>query len=211
LDPVACRGCDLLQRIPALPAGGKARCSRCGQLLAMRPKRSLEHPLALAIAAAIALVIANVTPLMSLSAAGRTATTTLAGGAYEMWRQGSEVTALIVAFCAVIAPGLYVACMLGVLLAVRRAPAPAWSGTLMRWAERLRPWSMNEVLLLGVLVALTKIAELATVIPGAGMYAVGALVLLLPWLASAFDARAVWRRIAWIRPSPPRSPPAGSA
>lgn len=164
----------------------------------MNPKHSLERPLALAFAAAIAIVIANTTPLMSLSVAGRTATTTLAGGAYEMWLQGSEVTAIIVAFCAVVAPALYVVCLLVVLLAVQRPPAPSWAGTLLRWADRLRPWSMNEVLLLGILVALTKIAELATVIPGEGMFAVGALVLLLPWLASTFDPHTLWQRIAWI-------------
>jgi paraquat-inducible protein A len=63
---------------------------------------------------------------------------------------------------------------------------------------------MNEVLLLGMLVALTKIAQLATVIPGAGMYAIGALVLLLPAIVSTFDVREVWRRIAWIDPPAPR-------
>ena len=136
---------------------------------------------------------------MSLSAAGRTATTTLAGGAYEMWLQGSEVTAVIVAFCAVVAPALYVALH---ARGAARGAAPARAGMgrrrSMRWVDRLRPWSMNEVLLLGILVALTKIAELATVIPGAAMFAVGALVLLLPWLASTFDPREVWRRIAWV-------------
>ena len=134
---------------------------------------------------------------MSLSAAGRTATTTLAGGAYEMWLRGSEVTAVVVAFCAVIAPAAYVAAMLAVLIAVRRPTAPPWVGDLMRAADRLRPWSMNDVLLLGILVALTKIAELAEVIPGEGMFAVGALVLVLPWIASAFDPREVWARVAW--------------
>ena len=195
---VACRGCDLLQRIPPLAEGGKAACGRCGEVLATNPAHPLERPLAIAIACAIVVVIANVAPLMSLSAAGRTATTTLAGGAYEMCTHGSEVTAAIVAFCAVLAPALYVASMLLVLLAVQRAPAPAWAGTLMRLADRLRPWSMSEVLLLGILVALSKIAELADVTPGAGMFAIGALVLLLPWLASTFDARAVWARIAWV-------------
>ena len=71
---------------------------------------------------------------MSLSAAGRTATTTLAGGAYEMWLQGSEVTAVVVAFCAVIAPALYVAFLLAVLVAIQRPPAPAWTGDFMRWS-----------------------------------------------------------------------------
>jgi paraquat-inducible protein A len=201
VESVACRGCDLLQRIPVLAPGGKARCVRCNQLLATAPADPLDRPLALALAAAIILVIANVTPLMSLNAEGREATTTLSGGAIRMWLQGSEITALIVGFCAVVAPACYIALLLTVLLLVRRPPAPHWVGMLLRWAERLRPWSMNEVLLLGMLVALTKIAQLATVIPGPAMYAVGALVLLLPAIMSSFDAREVWRRIAWAAPA----------
>ena len=197
MNAVACRSCDLLQRIPALTPGGKAHCGRCGEVLAMNSAHPLDRPLAIAITAAIVLVIANVSPLMSLSVAGRTATTTLVGGAVEMWMQGSQITAVIVLFCAVVAPAIYVGCTLGVLLAVQRAPAPAWAGTLMHWSERLKPWAMNEVLLLGILVALTKIAQLATVEPGVGMYAVCALMLLMPWFASTFDPRAVWDRIEW--------------
>lgn len=196
----ACHGCDLLQRIPALPPGGKARCARCNELLAVHPKHALDAPLALSAAAAVLLVIANVCPLMSLSVAGRTATTTLAGGAYEMWMHGSEVTAVVVAFCAVIAPILYVGATLALMIAIQWPPAPAWAGDLMRIADRLRPWSMNEVLLLGILVALTKIAELADVIPGEGLFAVVGLVILLPWIASTFDPGAVWARIRWDSP-----------
>ena len=198
--PVACHGCDLLQRLPVLAPGGKARCGRCGEVLAVRPAHPLDTPLALTMAAAVLVLIANAFPLMSLSAAGRTASTTLAGGAYEMWMRGSEVTAVVVAFCAVIAPVAYVGALLGVMIAVQRAPAPAWTGDLMRLADRLRPWSMNEVLLLGILVALTKIAELAEVIPGPALFAVAALVIVLPWIASTFDPAAVWARIAWDSP-----------
>jgi paraquat-inducible protein A len=206
VESVACRGCDLLQRIPPLPPGARAQCGRCGQPLAVRHADPLDRPLALTLTAAIALVIANVSPLMGLTVAGRDSTTTLAGGAYQMWEQGSEITAVMVAFCAVVAPALYVAMLLAVLVAVRHPPAPPWTGVLMRWADHLRPWSMNEVLLLGMLVALTKIAQLATVVPGAGLYAVGALVLLLPAIVSTFDAREVWRRIAWADPPPSVAP-----
>jgi paraquat-inducible protein A len=200
---VACHGCDLLQRIPSLKPGGKARCGRCDQVLAVHPVHPLETPLALSIAAAVLVVVANVCPLMTLSAAGRTSTATLAGGAYEMWTRGSEVTAVVVAFCAVIAPIVYVASMLAVMIAIQRPPAPAWMADFMRLADRLRPWSMNEVLLLGILVALTKIAQLAEVIPGPALFAVAGLVLLLPWIASTFDPGVVWARIAWsARPNP---------
>jgi len=135
LKSIACHGCDLLQRLPRLQPGGKARCGRCGQILAVNPVHPLDTPLALSIAAAVLVVIANVCPLMSLSAAGRTSTTTLAGGAFEMWMRGSQVTAVVVLFCAVIAPILYVTAMLAVMIAIQRPPAPAWMGDFMRLAD----------------------------------------------------------------------------
>ncbi len=110
---------------------------------------------------------------MGLSAVGREATTSILGGAMEMWSQGSTITAAAVAFCAVIAPGTFIAFMLVVLLAALRPPAPRWVGQMLRIATFVEPWSMSEVMLLGILVALIKIAQLATVIPGIGMYAVG--------------------------------------
>jgi paraquat-inducible protein A len=87
--------------------------------------------------------------------------------------------------------------MLAVLLAARRPPAPHWAGELLRWGLHMQPWSMFEVMLLGILVALIKIAELATVDPGIGLYALGALVVLLPAIMVTFDPREVWRRVEW--------------
>jgi paraquat-inducible protein A len=77
-----------LQVLPDLPAGGKASCSRCGCTLATRPADPIERPLALAIAALLVLVVANTAPLMGLSAVGRHASTTIIGGAYQMWLRG---------------------------------------------------------------------------------------------------------------------------
>src|SRR5262245_36595130 len=125
---VACQDCDLLQCIPPLPEGSKARCPRCGFTVAARPVDPLVWPLALVVTAAIAFVVANTSPLMALSAVGREASTTIIGGAYDMWQQGEQVTAAIVAFCATIAPGLYIFFMLTVLLAARRPPLPHWCG-----------------------------------------------------------------------------------
>ena len=201
METVACPECDLLQRLPVLPPGSKARCPRCGYMVASRTTDPVDRPLALTITALIALIIANTTPLMGLSAVGRSASTTIVGGAYDMWRQGQEVTAMIVAFCAVIAPTAYLLFLLTVLLAVRRPPAPHWVGEMLRWAESMRPWSMNEVMLLGILVALIKIAELATVDAGIGMYAVGALVLLFPAIMVTFDPSEIWRRVKWAEGS----------
>lgn len=197
METIACPDCDLLQRIPPLPVGGKARCARCSKTLAMRRSDSLDRTLALTIGAAIALVVANTMPLMGLSAVGRESSTTIIGGAQEMWLQGSEITAVIVAFCAVIAPAGHVLFLLAVLLAIRRPPAPRWVGELLRLAHFMQPWSMTEVMMLGILVALFKIAQLATVIPGIGMYAAGLFVALMAAILVSFDPHEVWRRVMW--------------
>ena len=194
---VACPSCDLLQHVPPLSNNSRARCHRCGESLGTRSADSRERPLALAVAAAIVLVVANTTPLMELRVAGREASTTLIGGAYQMWLQGQQITAIVVAICAVIAPAAYIAFMLIVLLATRRPPVPRWVADVLRWAWLVRPWSMSEVMMLGVLVALTKIAQLATVIPGPGMYAVFVLIVLLATIMTAFDPREVWQRVQW--------------
>ena len=197
LETAACPACDLLQQIPPIPSGGRARCPRCDEILGSRSTDPLDRPLALTVAAAIVFIIANTQPLMGLSAVGRQASTTILGGAYEMWVQGQTLTAMVVAFCVVIAPAAYIACMLAVLLAARRPPAPVWVGELLRWADFMKPWSMSEVMMLGILVALVKIAELASVTPGIGMYAVGLLILLLPAIMVNFDPAEVWGRVEW--------------
>jgi len=135
---------------------------------------------------------------MGLSAVGRHGSTTIIGGAIQMWMHGLEATAALIALCAVVAPLAYIVFLLGVLLPLRRPSAPRWVGPLMRWAEIVRPWAMLEVMLLGILVALTKIAELATVVPGVGVYAVGVLVVLFTAIPATLDSREAWTRVEWV-------------
>ncbi len=197
LQSVACPDCDLLQQLPPLPPGGRACCPRCHHTLAKNPAAPRDLPLALTLTALVAFVIANTSPLMQLSVLGRSSSTTVIHGAYEMWIQGEELTGALVAFCAVIAPGGYLAVMLAVLLAQRRSPTPRWAAEMQRWIEHFQEWSMLEVMMLGILVALIKIAELASVAPGLGMYAVGALILLFPAITLNFDVRDFWRKVEW--------------
>jgi paraquat-inducible protein A len=196
-EVIACADCDLLQTIPALRPGGHTKCARCGRHLARRPAGSVDRPLALTIAALIVLSIANFCPLMDLHVAGRFASTTIAGGAYEMWLQGQRITGVLVMFCAVLAPFAYLLCMLALLLAARMSPVPQWAGEMLRWVGHLQVWAMLEVVMLGILVALTKIAELATVTPGIGMYAFGLSIVLVPAIMTSFDRRELWERVEW--------------
>jgi paraquat-inducible protein A len=197
---IACLHCDLLQRLPDLPPGASARCPRCNKELWRRREDSLNRTLALALAAAVLYVVANTVPMLGLTVVGRAASTTVLGGARHLWDDGREIVAVLVLFTAVIAPALQIGFMLAIALGARREPAPLWVGRLLRHHPVTRTWSMIEVMLLGVLVALIKIAELATVIPGTALYALGGLVFLFAAMQASFDPREVWERTAWAEP-----------
>ncbi len=197
---LACPQCDLLQTLPALAPGQHAGCARCACVLRMCPRHGDQVPMALTLTALIAFGVANAWPLMDLSVVGRTASTTIVGGAYDLWQNDQPITAAVVAFCAIVAPAMYLVFILLVLLAARRPVLPHWYGELLRWGLRMRAWSMFEVMLIGILVALIKIASLATATPGIGMVGLVALAFLLPAIAVNFEPDRVWGRIA-LQPS----------
>jgi paraquat-inducible protein A len=194
---IACADCDLLQRLPELAPDETAQCPRCGNILRHHRPDSLNRTLALTMAAVVALLIANAVPMLGLSAAGREASTTVLGGVQVMWEQGQPAVSVLMLVAAVIAPALDLAMMLTILLAVRRPPAPWWIATLLRFCSTIRPWRMVEVMMLGILVSLIKIAELATVVTGVAMWALAALIVLMAAIAGSFDPREVWLRVEW--------------
>jgi len=135
---------------------------------------------------------------MDLTAVGRTNSTTIAGGAYQMWMEGEPIVGALIAFCAVIAPGFFLLFMLVLMIAARHTPPPFWVAEMLRWAHHFENWSMLEVMMLGIMVALIKIAEVASVETGIGMYAVFALIVLIPSIMVTFDARELWSRVEWV-------------
>ena len=194
---IGCPDCDLVQYLPDLAPGASARCPRCDVELWRRREDSLDRTLALTIAAAVLLVVANSVPMLGLTAVGRAAFTTVFGGAVQLWNDGRESVAALVLFTAVLAPALQVGFMLAIVLGARRERPRRWVGTLLRHHPTTCTWSMIEVMMLGVLVALIKIADYAKVIPGVALFVLGALVFLIAAMLSNFDPREVWERVEW--------------
>lgn len=206
---IACPDCDLLQRIPDAPPGASVRCPRCDRELWRHRPDSLNRTLALTVTALLLYIIANADPMLGLTAAGREAFTTVVGGAEHLWRNGQELVSGLVLFAAVIAPGLQIAFLLLISLGGLRERPPFWVGTFLRHLHFTRTWTMLEVMLLGVLVSLTKIAEYATIIMGGAFFALFALVIVLAIIQSTFDPREVWERIEWAEPAARAPLPAG--
>ena len=194
---MACPNCDLLQRLPEIEPGQIARCPRCETELWRCRNDSLNRTLAMAIASAVLWIIANTEPMLGLTAVGRECFTTVFGGSELLWEHGQEAVAVLIFFAAILAPALQIVLLLIVLLGARCERPPVWVGLMLRHIPFTRLWSMIEVMLLGVFVALTKIAEYATPVLGHALFALGGLVVLFAAMQSIFDPREIWERVEW--------------
>ena len=192
---VACHDCDLLSRLPAVPEGAAASCPRCGSLLRRRRRNSIERTLALTLAASVLFAVANAFPFLSFEMRGRVTETTLATGVFDLWEQGLPAIAALVGVTAVLAPFAQLALLLYVLMPVHLGRVPWQMSRMFRLLRRVQPWSMMEVFLVGILVAVTKLVDLAEVVPGLALWAFAALIVVLAGALSSLDPEAVWERL----------------
>jgi paraquat-inducible protein A len=155
----------------------------------------------------LAVMCAN--ELMSVEKAGIRHVADLFSGPEELARQNMAPLALVVLFVTVLAP---LARLLSTLYVLIRAHERRPSRHLRRVfaiAERLRPWSMIEVFVLGVFVAYVKLGDLVTIGLRTGVYALFTLTVVLVWLDSALDREKLWERLD--REDRPDASPCGGA
>ena len=192
---VACHECDLLHRVRPLPDGGAALCRRCGALLYRRRDRSLDNVLALSLAGLILFGVANAFPLLSMRLDANIQEATLFTGVLQLWDQGMGELAVLVLMTSVVLPGLKLLLLLYVTLPLRLGLRPPGLAPVFRLVRGLQPWAMMEVFLLGILVAMVKLADTADILVGPAMYAFSLLILALAGVTASLDPQAVWERL----------------
>ena len=192
---IACHECDLLQREIALPPGRVARCVRCGAKLYRTENRSIDHVLALTLAAAVLFILANSFPIIGLQIQTTRNDTSLINAVHTLWSQGMWPVAGLVFFTTFLAPAAALATMIHILLAMRRRRIPAGFTVIMRVLQSFNPWAMVEVFIIGVIVALVKLTHYGTLIPGIALWSLGVLTLLMTATASSFNVHDVWNRV----------------
>ena len=192
---VACHECDLLQREVELPPSGKALCSRCGATLYVRRRDTIERTLALILTAAVLFLIGNAYPVVTMEIQGQRTEALVWQGAWRLYQEGEPLVGGIVFLTAFVFPLVQIVGLLAILIPVRLGLTPRYLVPVFRMVSEAKPWSMVEVFMLGVLVSLVKLAHMATVVPGAGMWAFFALVIVLASATSTLDPRDVWARL----------------
>jgi len=188
---VACEHCDSVYRRCTLAAGEVARCRRCDAVLARANPLDVDRWLALTVTTAVVFLIANVCPIVRISLNGMHRQATLWEFAWAL-AQGSVAPLAIVAGLVMILVPLAQIALLSWVLSYARVGrrAPGFARAL-RTLARLRPWSMVEVAIFGILVAIIKLVSLVEVTLGAGVWATAALMVLLTVIAHR-DLSALW-------------------
>jgi len=192
---VVCRECDALQKVPSLSRRALLSCRRCGAHLRESHGKGLPRVLPLTLAAGVCFVLANSWPIVAIEVAGNRSSTSLPTAIAELYRQGAPGVALIVLLTGFVAPAtqlLLLGYAFASLSSRRRLPGVA---PIVRLIKVLRPWSMAEVFMLGALVAVVKLAGIARVIPGIGLWSLFGVIVLTAAAEAAFDARGYWEKV----------------
>lgn len=225
-----CPDCGLFVRVAPLPRRALARCPRCGAVLGRHRADPEARTLALSLTALVLLGIAATSPFLALDAAGLVRESRLLSGPEVLAERGFSALALVVLATTVLVPLVRLAALVVVLVGVRlHLPAgrsgaqrsgAQWSGAqwwgrrlsrrvlvhLLAWVERLSPWAMVEVFLLGTFVAYTKLVDLAEVSLGPALYALGALMVVSAAADAACDREALWQALVPAVPEVPHAP-----
>jgi paraquat-inducible protein A len=191
----ACEQCDLLLERAALGSGDRAHCTRCGALLGRAAPVSFEFTLAFALAGLVMLVIAHMNAIVGIEIQGRVQSASLWAAAMTLYDDGAWQMSVLVVLTTLVFPAMELLAICYLLLPLRDGHVPPGFAQVLRVMQSVRPWVMVEVFMLGVLVAVVKLAGIAAIVPGAGLWSFSALMLLLAAAAGSFDHHSLWHAL----------------
>lgn len=192
---VCCGTCGISLRVEPLEPHSAAECPRCGSVVDERKSLSVIPTAALALAALVLYIPANVYPILRMERYGLFSETTVWEGVAELTRLGYWFVALIVFLASIAVPLLKLAGLffLSVSAAAQSRRWRRQRTWIYRFIDVIGPWAMLDVFLLAVLVALVRLGQLATVLPGRGLLAFTGVVVLTLLASAMFDPKLIWQ------------------
>jgi paraquat-inducible protein A len=173
---------------------GHLRCPRCGERLHRRKPDSIQRTWALVIAAVFCYVPANLLPIMTVTSLGQTQSDTIMSGVIFLFAHGMWPLALVVFVASVLVPLMKLVILIYLLISVRirSIRRPRDRTRLYRITEAVGRWSMVDVYVVTILVALVRLGNLATIEAESGAIFFAAVVVITMFAAMSFDPRIIW-------------------
>jgi paraquat-inducible protein A len=191
---ISCHSCHLLCKAKSLSKGAYAVCPRCGSTLHARKPNSIARTWALVIAAFVLYIPANVLPITRVISFGKAQSDTIMSGVIYFVKSGSWPIALVIFVASVFVPLLKLFLLTFLLISVQRKSQ--WRRKdrtrLYRITETVGRWSMVDIYVVTILVALVKLGSLATIEAGPGAIFFAGVVVITIFAAMSFDPRLIW-------------------
>ncbi len=172
-------------------------CPRCESNLYLRKPDSIHRVLAYLVTACILYIPANVLPVTKTLQLGTHTESTIIGGVLQLWEHGSYPVAIIIFVASIIIPILKILIMFWLCWCVsaNQLHRPKERTLIYRITEFTGRWSMIDVFVVAILVALIQLGGILTIKPGLGILAFAAVVMVTMFAAFAFDPRLIWDRV----------------
>lgn len=189
-----CPKCHKLNLINGATVHERIRCLRCHGLFYQRKPHSLQYTLAWNIAALIAFIPANLYPIMIIYSLGIGDPSTILSGIGQFVDQGLYPIAAIIFTASIIVPLLKI---IGLFVLVYRAHTgirlrPDKHSKFYHVLEFLGPWSMLDVFVVALLVAVVELGFVTSVAAGPAINYFTLTVIFTMIAANSFDARLLW-------------------
>ncbi|CRM84264.1 MULTISPECIES: paraquat-inducible protein A [Pseudomonas] len=187
-----CGECHELNRQD--PDTDEQTCTRCGALVHARRPNSLTRTWALLITAAILYIPANLLPIMTINSMGQGAPSTIMAGVIDLVHYGMFPIATVVFVASILVPTFKLVGLALLLLSVQRhQPLSARQRIIMyRFIEFIGRWSMLDIFVIAILVAVVNFGRLASIEANLGAVAFASVVILTMLAAVTFDPRLIW-------------------
>ena len=192
-DLVCCPICDALHEVGEIEPGTRLRCVRCNTVIAVDRPEAIIWVVVLATTSLILMTIVVFYPFLQL----RNGVFTSRASVFQTVMSFSEGVmaplSLAVAGFVIVLPVARLLALVWSLgpLSFERPPLPG-ARTALRWAETLKPWAMAEIFMVGVAIALVKLADLATLSMGPAFWAFTAIVLVNALQDTQISKHAIW-------------------
>jgi len=189
---LVCMECHELNRQE--PDSDEQTCTRCGALVHGRRPNSVLRTWALLVTAAILYIPANLLPIMTVSSLGQGAPSTIMSGVIELVQHGMFPIAAVVFIASILVPTFKLVGIALLLFSVQRhQPLSARQRIIMyRFIEFIGRWSMLDIFVIAILVALVSFGRLASIEANLGAVAFSSVVILTMLAAVTFDPRLIW-------------------
>ena len=169
-------------------------CPRCGARLHLRKPDSLGRTTALVLAALVLYLPANLLPITVTTAIGTRQADTILSGVIYFMQTGSWEIASVIFIASVFVPfaKLIILVLLLVSVRFRWRWRPRDRTVLYRLTELVGRWSMVDIYVVTILVALVRLGAVATIEAGPAAVYFAAVVVLTMFAAESFDPRLIW-------------------